>query len=379
MVEFKIKRGINVSHWLTNRWLSVYRRHAYFTETDIRYIRDFGFDHIRLPIAEQLMWKRSGERHSETFALLGAAINWALAANLRVIVCLHSLRSHDPGRLSTARLFSDPNEEERFQQLWSDLSRYLKPYPNESVSYELLNEPFASNDLDWNRVSHGVYREIRREEPERPVFLGSNKHQIPLFDTLDIPEQDPNIVLTFHFYYPILLTHHRAAWVKEGMYKGPISYPGRPVPTGAVHSLKEPLRSYIEKANLPFNRHVLKQFLRGVLETRKMAGLPVHCGEFGCIDEVNLDSRIRWCGDVVHNLEKAGIPWSYWDWKGDFGILDQSTWRPCGLDPALGLKAVTRRRWQRPIEVDFSSRLARFLRRTLRLSLLRHRFFRQGP
>lgn len=376
-MDFRIKRGINISHWLTDRWLSDYRRHAYITRRDLTYISEFGFDHVRIPIAERTMWSESTERNEEAFALLRAGIGWALAKGLRVIVNLYSLRSHQPVNLTNQRLFGSPAEEERFEWIWSDLSNYLGSYSNELVAYELLNEPLAKEDSDWNRVFLRAYQRIRQKEPDRTILLGSNCHQIPQFDGLSIPSGDPNIILTFHFYYPFLLTHHRAEWISEVQYMGPVEYPGRPVPKDSLDSLQEPVRSHVEQSNRPFNLHVIRQSLETVLKTRDRTGLVVHCGEFGCIDNVALETRKRWCRDVISNFDQLDVPWSYWDWKSSFGILDQNTWRPSGVHPALGLEESTRKRWQEPLNVDFRSRATRFARRLLRLSLFRPWYFRK--
>ena len=56
---FKIKRGVNLSHWLSQDfgWAPKY---MYINENDIRFIDSIGYDHVRIPIDEQEMWDSTG-------------------------------------------------------------------------------------------------------------------------------------------------------------------------------------------------------------------------------------------------------------------------------------------------------------------------------
>ena len=57
-------------------------------------IKELGFDHIRLPIDEVQFWDEQGNRLDEAWQLMTNALDWAVKHNLRVIVDLHTLRSH---------------------------------------------------------------------------------------------------------------------------------------------------------------------------------------------------------------------------------------------------------------------------------------------
>jgi len=47
---FAIRRGTNISHWLSQSGRRGQERARFFVEKDVELIASLGFDHIRLPI-----------------------------------------------------------------------------------------------------------------------------------------------------------------------------------------------------------------------------------------------------------------------------------------------------------------------------------------
>src|SRR5688572_5680642 len=89
VTAFKIKRGTNIAHWLSQSSRRGEERVSFFTKTDIAFIDSVGFDHIRLPIDEEQMWDESGKQHDDAFKLLDDCITWCHDAGLRVVLDLH--------------------------------------------------------------------------------------------------------------------------------------------------------------------------------------------------------------------------------------------------------------------------------------------------
>lgn len=318
----QIRRGTNISHWLSQSKRRGEERRGFFTRDDVLRIRDYGFDHIRLPVDEEQLFDESGGKVAEAFDLLDGALDWGHAAGLRVIIDLHILRSHyfmD----DNPPLFADPAEAQRFASLWRTLGAHLRSWSNEQVAYELMNEPVAHDHDDWNRVAHIALAAIRETEPDRLVLLGSNKwSQCATFDALKVPD-DERLILTFHFYNPMLVTHYRASWTELRDYDGPTGYPGVPVPEAVLQSLAEPLASVVRRYNKPYDRAALLTDLAKPLAVRKRTGLPLYCGEFGAYKMCPQDVRLRWYRDVISVFDECDIAWSNWDWRGGFGIVDE--------------------------------------------------------
>ena len=136
--EYTISRGVNISHWLSQSRTRGEDRAAFFTEKDVAFIAGIGYDHIRIPIDEEQMWDEEGNKETEAFQLLHNALNWCKSHGLRAIVDLHIIRSHHFISDSNT-LWSNPEEQEKFIQLWIDLSDELEDYPEAEVAYELMN------------------------------------------------------------------------------------------------------------------------------------------------------------------------------------------------------------------------------------------------
>ena len=110
-------------------------------------------------------------------------------------------------------MFSDPQAAVHFGDLWTDLSDALHSWPLDAVAYELMNEPVAKDNADWNRVARVPFRAIREHEPETHgrARFSIEFCQVHTFDDLEVPD-DEHLILTFHYYMPMALTHYRAGW-----------------------------------------------------------------------------------------------------------------------------------------------------------------------
>ena len=117
------------------------------------------------------------------------------------------------------------------------------------------------------------------------MVIGSNRwQQVETFDQLRIPQDDPNILLSFHFYTPMALTHYGASWNPIGRYQGPVHYPGRVVQDQDLAGLPDDLVSAIRDGRaLDFDRAALAALLAKPLALARRTGLPLYCGEWGAL------------------------------------------------------------------------------------------------
>ncbi|MEO0292796.1 MAG: cellulase family glycosylhydrolase [candidate division WOR-3 bacterium] len=322
--EFSIRAGVNVSHWLSQSDKRGEERKSYITKADFEKIASLGFDHVRIPIDEVQLWDEEGNKEKEAFELLHSAIKWAIENNLRVIVDLHIIRSH---HFITERnlLWTEPKEQEKLVGLWRELSEELSGYPTSMVAYEILNEAVAEDPGDWNNLLRKVISAIRVKEPERKIVVGSNKWQIPsTFPDLEIPENDKNIILSFHFYTPMALTHHLAPWSPIAEYKGEVNYPGQIVDTLHYKDLSEPtVKAMREYANGYFTKDSLEKEMAPAIKVAKDKNLPLYCGEFGIYPTIPEEIALRWYKDICDIFKANGIAYSHWCYKGDFPIFEK--------------------------------------------------------
>jgi endoglucanase len=317
---FTIHRGTNISHWLSQSERRGGERRAWFTKEDVAYLAGLGFDHLRIPVDEEQLWSLDGKMEEEAFGLLNAGLDWCAEYKLRAVVDLHILRSHHFNE-AVKPLWTDPKAQERFLQCWRDLSSRLKDRPVDKVAYELMNEAVADDPDQWNRLFAGALAVLRPLEPNRVIVIGSNRWQsADTFDELRIPPNDSNILLSFHFYTPLVFTHYKASWTPVGKYTGPVHYPGRIVEEKDLAGLPPELLKEVGNYNGDFDRARLDSLIQEPIRVAVKLGLPLYCGEWGCLPTVPEKDRLQWYSDMRANLEKYGIAWATWDYKGGFGI-----------------------------------------------------------
>jgi endoglucanase len=331
---FTISRGINISHWLSQDfgWT---RRADFLKPDDLSELARLGFDHVRLPIDEKELWTPDGKPIDPEFDRLLEGIGWSLKAGLRVIVDLHTLNSHhfnaaNDGGHNT--LWTDGGAQRKFLDLWRDLSGRLGHLSPADVAYEFLNEPVAEDHEDWNKLVRQSYELLRDLEPARVLFLGSNRNQQPEFmPFLDVPAGDPNIILSVHNYAPLLLTHYHAYWTSFPNFTGSVRYPGQVVDPAEWAALRadgsarllEETRDAIED----WGPEGLRRAFAPAIERARELGLQLFCGEFGCLPTIDRHIRLTYYRDITAVMTAAGMAWSAWEWKGDFGL---HTWKGSG-------------------------------------------------
>jgi endoglucanase len=324
---FIISRGTNLSHWLSQDfgWAPKY---AYINENDLRFIDSIGYDHVRIPIDENELWDTLGNPNEVAFGYLTNCLDWCAKYNLRAIVDLHIVRAHHFNAANEGlsnSLWTDSIAQNNFINLWVKLSERLQKYPNNMVAYEILNEAVAPDPEDWNKLLNKTIATIRKTEPGRVVVVGPNRWQTAdNFKYLKIPENDRNIILSFHTYSPMALTHYKANWVPMKDYQGSVHYPGQII-------TEEDYKKYVDTTNLDivnqaadsrdtFNMQRLLDAFQPGIEYAKSKNLQLYCGEFGCLPTVDRKDRLKFYTDMMTAFEKNHIAWCNWEYKGDFGI-----------------------------------------------------------
>lgn len=323
--QFIINRGVNISHWLSQSNTRGIERSEYMTERDFKLISELGFDHIRLPIDEEQMWNDNGEKEQEAFNLMHRAIKWSFDNNLRVIIDLHVLRSHHFNRPESRKLWEEKTAQEGFIKFWEELSSELKKYPKNLLAYEPLNEAVSDDPDDWNNLINWVIVEIRKLEPDRTIIMGSNNwQQVGTFKDLKIPSDDKNIILSFHYYEPFLLTHYKAPWTDLKNLSVEIHYPGQMADTTLYSDLSSEELQLISDRNGFSNKESLENDIYQAVEIAREYGLKLYCGEFGAFPTTDLASRIAWYKDMIAIFNKYDIAWAHWNYKNDFPVVNEN-------------------------------------------------------
>jgi len=328
--NFRIHRGTNLSHWLSQSEERGEARRLHIQEDDFARLDSLGFDFVRIPIDEVQFWDEEGNKLPEAWELLTFALDQCGKYHLRAIVDLHIIRSHyfnavNEGGDDANTLFTSEESQQQLINMWYELSDVLKGYSNDSVAYEFMNEPVAEDHEQWNELIAKVHKALREREPQRTLVIGSNMWQsYGTIKYLKVPEGDKNIVLSFHYYNPMILTHYGAWWTPVGRYTGKVNYPGILVSQedyeAAPDSLKPELEDYLTEE---WNVDRIRADFKDAIEAAKKYDLQLFCGEWGVYEPVDRELAYKWTKDMLTVFDEFDIAWTTWCYDADFGFWDQ--------------------------------------------------------
>ena len=329
--NFRIKRGTNLSHWLSQSEERGEGRKAHIQEDDFERLEQLGFDFVRIPIDEVQFWDEEGNKLDEAWELLDNALKLARKHNLRAIIDLHIIRSHyfnaaNEGGANANTLFTSEEAQQGLINLWYQLSDAFKEYDNDWVAYEFMNEPVAEEHEQWNQLVAKVHKALREREPQRTLIVGSNRWQgYETMKYLKVPEGDKNIILSFHYYNPMLLTHYGAPWTPVGQYKGKVSYPGKLITQEDYDAAPDSVKPHIEQyLTQEWNIDKIRADFKDAIDVAAKYGLQLFCGEWGVYEPVDRELAYKWTKDMLAVFDEFNIAWTTWCYDADFGFWDQA-------------------------------------------------------
>lgn len=257
-------------------------------------IKQAGFDSVRVPTRWSNHAAQSAPyRIDDQFM---DRVKWVVdnAIRRRLLVVLNTHHYEE--------IFGKPDEHrERFLALWEQIAERFKEYPS-ALSFELLNEPHDRLTADkWNKLLSEAIAVIRRTNPTRKIVVGPvGWNAIGELKTLHLPEDDRNVVVTFHYYSPFQFTHQGAGWAgRQSQQWLGTEWTGTAADKAAV-------------------RRDLDTAIRWAVEHRR----PVYLGEFGAYSRADMESRARWTQFVADEAIRRKIGFAYWEFCSGFGVYD---------------------------------------------------------
>lgn len=254
-----------------------------------------GFTNVRIPIR----WTAHAEETAPYtidpafLARVDWAIAQALANHLSPIINMHHYDE----------IMQEPDaHRERFLAIWRQLATHYQEQPD-NVIFELLNEP-NSNLLaaQWNELLADGIAVVRESNPTRILIVGpAGWNNVNQLATLEVPEDDRQLIVTFHQYEPFRFTHQGAEWV-DG------STPWLGTTWEGTEQEKRQITDILDKAAAWGKTH----------------NRPIFMGEFGAYSKADMDSRARWTAFLVSEAEAREFSWAYWEFGSGFGAYDRT-------------------------------------------------------
>ncbi len=327
-------QGLNIGGYFSQvEKFSEEHLNKFITENDIRTIKNWGFNIIRLPI--DYFFFESDENpynyHEDKLMLIDRVLKWTEKQEIFLILDLHKSPGHTFDlRESQNNDLWDKNSEnrKRLLKIWDMISNRYRTY--NKVIYELMNEPTASDDSEWYELVEELIPIIRKNDKNHYIVVESNFWGQPYTFTNIKKFSDNKILYSFHFYEPHVVTHQMAEWVPyvyNNIYRKYVTYPGRPeglsgAKEKAIKSNPQ-LVSFLEWQNIEWNISELEKRIVPVLAFRDKYKVPILCGEFGCNVKADQKTRKNWINDVISILKRHKISYTYWSYKNmDFGLYD---------------------------------------------------------
>ncbi|MGA1979422.1 MAG: glycoside hydrolase family 5 protein [Sedimentisphaerales bacterium] len=293
-------RGINLGNALDapreGEW-GVTLKEEYF-----QLIKDAGFDSVRIPCrwSAHALTEKPYTIDPNFFKRVDWAVNCALSRKLPVVLDIH----HYAEAYADAR-----GQKAKFLALWEQIASHYKDYPD-TLIFELFNEPKRDlTDDIWNTYIKEAIPIVRRTNPNRTIVVGPGDNNIVAhLKNLRIPEDDRNIIVSIHYYFPLEFTHQGADWIKRG---DPNSWLGTKW-TGS-DAEKKAVTDEFDTAAAWAKEH----------------NRPINLGEFGAYEKADMDSRARWTAFVAKSAVERGFSFHYWEFCSSFGAYDpqKNAWR----------------------------------------------------
>ncbi|MBK8477409.1 MAG: cellulase family glycosylhydrolase [Opitutaceae bacterium] len=308
------------------------------TEDHLRWIADWGFDFVRLPMAypyyldidrSKPVTPRSVRRiDPRRVDEVDRLVSLAHKHGLHVSLNLHRAPGYcvNAGFHEPFNLWRDPEALDAFCFHWSMWAQRYAQVSPERLSFDLVNEPSMREDMNdqhsrrssvpgaaYRRVAQAAAAAIRAANPARLIIADGNDT-----GTTVIPElADLGIAQSCRGYHPGIVSHYRAPWA----FKDTASLPEPRWPGTVEYHEADPVTGKTTVRTEKLGREMLEEAYRPWIALKEQ-GVGVHCGECGCWNQTPHTVFLAWFGDVLDILTAQGIGYALWEFAGDFGILN---------------------------------------------------------
>ena len=277
--------GENPDKW--NIELSKY----FFTDNDIAQLKNLGINVVRLELRLWEIEKKPYIYSQTALAHLDDTIARLGQNGIYVIIDLHAAgqNSLNHNKEYGNKLWQDKDLQNRVISLWGVIANRYSNYPC-VAGYDIINEPQAPAKKALHSFYQECINEIRKNDKKHMLFI-----EVNLGENMKIlfggEYDDPNIVLSFHFYKP----HEFTSQGKRGKPDG-LKYPAQ---YGDVY----------------WDKTQIDKFFAQVLAMKRSRKRPFFVGEFSANLSTGGQYALKWTKDVIDVMNSKGIHYTYFCYK----------------------------------------------------------------
>lgn len=286
-----------------------YERHkGDFSEDHIKWIADWGFNCIRIPMCYRNWLGDEKDFYKMDEAVLekiDRVVELGNKNGLHVSLNIHRA----PGYCINTEiqepfdLWKDKEAQQLFSFYWEAFAKRYKGISSDRLSFDLLNEPPCPEpgkmtETDYVKVMREAIDTIKRIDSQRKIVIeGLCVGNEPVLDLVDT-----GAVQSCRAYIPFQLSHYKAEWVNDQVWETPV-WPGA------------------KQDGIPWDRNMLEQHYSKWVELNKK-GISVVCGEGGVYIHTPHEAALKWMEDVLDILKSNDIGFLLWEFSGEFGVMD---------------------------------------------------------
>jgi len=282
-------------------------------------IKAAGFQSVRLPVRwnTRALDEAPYTINPSFMARVKEVVSQAIAAGFPVIINIHHYDA-----LWTATGEAMTKERAKFVELWRQIAEEFKGYSNDSLVFELLNEPRGNiKPTQLNQMAAEVWPVIRATNPGRVIMINpSDWGHFTKMLTVIVPGNDNLVILSGHYYFPHEFTH-------QGQSNGQLTY----YPTGISWG------TAAERAKLKNEVEGMADKLACRFPDINGGSVPINIGEFGTTTIGPQESRVEYHKALLQSMNKYNMSWHYWCLTGcGFDVYDKkSGWNQAILNSLI--------------------------------------------
>lgn len=282
--------------------------HMRITEDDLRWIADWGFDFIRIPVDYRLLLAPGDPQqfNEATASRIDRLITLAERYGFHLSLNLHRVPGYCINKpVEEQNLWKEDEPLTKLSWLWEEFARRYHDIPSSRLSFNLINEPQAigyrgmTRD-DHARVIRAISSAIREIDADRLIIIdGLDGGNLPSPELADL-----GVVQSCRAYFPMGISHYGAQWIDTQSW---------PLP-------RWPLPQDVWSEG-PFGEAELEWHYQQWFNLMN-EGVGIHCGEGGCYKETPHSVFLAWFRDLLALLTAHDVGFALWNFRGHFGILD---------------------------------------------------------